>query len=260
MTPELKSRIATETMVAVIDAHESLDSTNDRAKSLISAGEVSTPVLVFATRQTAGRGRGANRWVAGSGSLTFSVVIDPADFKLETAELPLVSLITGLAVRDAISSKLGDVCVQLKWPNDVLINRKKVCGILVEIERAGAIPFLVIGIGINVGVDFRNASVEIRDRAISLNDIADQSVDPSEHLIEILIRLESELGDYRDSRAFPRKRYAAHCALTGRTVGLSSGDRVTYGLCRGVDDGGGITLENEAGSSVYYGGTITHIA
>jgi BirA family biotin operon repressor/biotin-[acetyl-CoA-carboxylase] ligase len=108
-------------------------STNDEAKKGGRNGEPHGAVWV-AEKQTAGRGRQGRAWISDSGNLMFSVL-------LRIAPTPVVALAAGLAARDAIGNK-----AQVKWPNDVLINGKKVAGVLAE----GCEGFMVVGIGINV--------------------------------------------------------------------------------------------------------------
>ena len=85
------------------EAHDAIGSTNDRARELGGDGGP-LPAIVVAERQTAGRGRGGNRWWSTSGALTFSVVVERSSLGLEPERLPLIALATGLAARDAVAA------------------------------------------------------------------------------------------------------------------------------------------------------------
>ena len=143
-------RIVAETFVDRVDYHEETDSTNSRAAQL-AAGVVDdrSCVLVLADHQTAGRGRGTNRWWSTRGGLTFSVLLRPDAIALPTARWPQISLTAGLAVCEAIESVEPELAPQLKWPNDVYLRGRKLSGILVE-ATDGKQRNVVLGIGLNV--------------------------------------------------------------------------------------------------------------
>jgi len=125
-----------------------IGSTNTVAMDAASAGAPEGSVFL-AERQTAGRGRGAHNWhSAQSAAIYCSVVLRPA---LPPSEALILSLAAGLAVRAAIQAIDSAVAVDLKWPNDLLINGKKVAGILTEMNsEATRVRYIVVGIGINV--------------------------------------------------------------------------------------------------------------
>ena len=126
----------------------SVDSTNDEARRWFYEGAADRS-LVVAEAQTAGRGRAGRRWVTLPGvSLAFSLVCSPQGY--ESLALARLTASGGLAVRDALRKKYN-LAVQLKWPNDVLINGSKVAGVLVENHWLGeALETVILGIGINV--------------------------------------------------------------------------------------------------------------
>ena len=136
----------------IFDAHlhhfYKIGSTNTAAMAAAAEGAPEGSVFL-AEEQTAGRGRGANSWQSPrSSGIYCSAVLRPA---LPPAEVLVLSLATGLAVRAAIQQVDSRVSVDLKWPNDVLVNGKKVCGILTEMNaEATRVRHIVVGIGINV--------------------------------------------------------------------------------------------------------------
>lgn len=133
-------------------ALDTVDSTNDEAKRLAARGEDEAPdgTLVWARSQTAGRGRRGRRWISPAGNLYCSLILRP--------EIPLgkavqLGFVAALAIYDAIA-RLAQPGHQIscKWPNDLLLQEKKVAGILLESEAVGAaLPsWIVLGVGINV--------------------------------------------------------------------------------------------------------------
>lgn len=128
---------------------ETVDSTNEEAKRLAREG-AEDGTLVWARSQTAGRGRGGRSWASPPGNLYFSLVLRPGCAPARAAELAFVA---ALGVGNALGSVLPPLSeVRYKWPNDVLLNERKVAGILLETESAagGELDWLVLGIGINL--------------------------------------------------------------------------------------------------------------
>lgn len=255
-------RIRRETLVRQVEFHPEIGSTNSRALELVAAEHL-IPLLVLADRQTAGRGRGKNRWWSGEGALTFSLVIDAAAAGIPANRWPNVSLAAGLAVAETVASLISIADVRLKWPNDVFLNGRKVCGILLETasQRPG---ILVIGIGLNVNNSFHTAPEDLKSLAISLADAGGTSWNRSDVLIAVLRQLEESLSVFRaDSCQLP-ERWRARCYLHGRTVQVQSGqfgagsDSIT-GVCQGIDDEGALLLQTESGVVRCYSGIVAKI-
>ena len=131
----------------MIFRHQQLPSTNDEAMRLALAGAEAFTAVV-AERQSAGRGRNGHEWVSPEGvGLYASVVLRP---RVETETLPVMTLLAGIAATEAIIL-LTDLPAKIKWPNDVLVNGKKVAGLLCEADLAYADgPIVIAGLGVNV--------------------------------------------------------------------------------------------------------------
>jgi len=197
-------------------------STNTLAMQAATAG-VEEGTVIFADQQTAGRGRNGNNWHSEPATaILVSIVLRP---KILPAQSLWLSLMAGVAVHDAILRTCGIAC-DLRWPNDLLIERKKVCGILTEISAdAEQLRFAVIGIGINVNQP--SFPVEIDALATSLQLETGKQWSRTELLIALLKSLEAE---YRDALS------AGEESLLRRVESISSyvrGKRVH------VDEGGG---------------------
>ncbi|MGE3315977.1 MAG: biotin--[acetyl-CoA-carboxylase] ligase, partial [Planctomycetaceae bacterium] len=231
------ARIGEETFVRAFDFHETLGSTNDRAIEVARTWDGAFPYLVLTLHQTGGRGRGANVWWSSEGSLTFSLLIDASELKLPGPIWPQLSLASGLAVCEAVESFLPEKQLQLKWPNDVFLESRKVSGMLVEVPDPKA-SRLVIGIGLNVNNSVRTAPIELREIVTTMNDASGRPFSLTETLIAILQRLEIQLLEMAASPSSVREQWSRRCLLTGRTVTLRAGSEESTGICRGIDGEG----------------------
>lgn len=246
-----------------IEFHAEIGSTNDRALQLAVDGATPLPWAVVAEHQTSGRGRGANRWWTGNGALTFSLLVASPDDP-SIGPLPAqISLTAGLAVRAALREHVPLAEIQLKWPNDVYINGRKVCGILVEIPSA-ARGRAVIGIGINVNNSVADAPDELRATAISLADVQGSRLDRVAIIEGVLNALHVEWKALIRSPAGEpqsdlRERWSGCCYLTGRIVRLDSAAGSTTGLCLGIDSDGALLLQTELGPSRHTSGVVRRI-
>ena len=127
--------------------YRTVDSTNEEARRLAASGE-SGPLWMTADEQTQGRGRRGRAWASPIRNLSASLLLNPHKPVAECAQL---SFVAAIAAADAVAHFAPSIDVKVKWPNDVLANRRKICGILLESASAGAEPhFLAIGIGINL--------------------------------------------------------------------------------------------------------------
>jgi BirA family transcriptional regulator, biotin operon repressor / biotin---[acetyl-CoA-carboxylase] ligase len=142
---------------------DSIGSTNDEAKRLARDGAVER-TLIWALEQTAGRGRRGRRWVSPRGNLYVSLILRPDCAPNRAAQLGFVAALAVGGALGALLRRVGEL--SYKWPNDVLINRRKIAGILLESEMASLekLSFLVIGVGVNLraspsGMEFPASSV-----------------------------------------------------------------------------------------------------
>lgn len=273
------ARICRETVVQRVELHDELPSTNDLALELAGvAPDTDFPLLVLAVRQSGGRGRGDHRWWATGGALTFSLAVDTRAWKLAPRRWPRISLATGIAVAKTVLGQLsagqlspgqlpprqlsaGQVnrhTVQVKWPNDIFVGGRKVCGILTE--NASRQPHrLVIGIGLNVNNSWREAPAELRSVGTSLVDVAERLFSPQEILIDLLQRLQQSFSEVADDTFPLTEAWRTICMLEGRTVTIEAGGTRTTGVCQGIDDDGALLLHNEYGIQHCVAGTVAKI-
>ena len=209
--------------------HRLTDSTNQRAKELADAG-APHGTLVTADEQTAGRGRQGRSWVAPPGTaVLMSLVMRELD---ETT--PLLPLVTAVAVCEAAEA-VAPVRAQIKWPNDVWIERRKLSGILVEGRPAAG--WAVVGVGVNVTTE--EFPPEIAEIATSLA-AAGGSTTVSATLAALLHALDERL---LDPPAAVLDAWRQRDALKGASVRWESGS----GVAAGIDDSGSLLVDTESG-------------
>ena len=240
--------------IQTVDCFDELGSTNDHA--IRTAGDPRPhPRLVICHRQQSGRGRGANRWWASEGALTFSVVIEPQVLGIPADRWPTLSVAVGGAICEALAPCIPSSDVRLKWPNDVYADGLKLGGILVEVPQV-APPRLVIGIGINVANRTRTAPLEVQARMTSLADLTIHPPNRREVLYLVLRQLEADLGHLVSDPLYLARKWRQRCLLTGRTVTLNDGIRRLSGACQGIDDDGAIRIYTEFGPQRCFSGSV----
>ncbi|MEM3627822.1 MAG: biotin--[acetyl-CoA-carboxylase] ligase [Candidatus Bathyarchaeia archaeon] len=170
-----------------------VDSTNNFAKKLARYGAVEGTVVV-AEEQTAGRGRHGRKWFSPKGGLYFSVILRP---KMKVNKTVGVIVAAGLAVIKVLSENYG-LRVEAKWPNDVLLDGKKVCGILTEVNSTGEnVNYVVVGIGINVNsATAKEFPEELKPIATSLREKLKRKVELEPLLKQCLEKLEEVYEAY----------------------------------------------------------------
>jgi len=244
------TRVLAETFVGDVEFHRELASTNDLALQRHASDNL--PLLVIAEHQTAGRGRGENRWWSADGALMLSLLLD---VDLPMQRWPQVSLTVGLAVCEVLGGLVSDRQIGLKWPNDVYLDQRKVCGILVEVPTE-AQRRIVLGIGLNVNNSFSNAPEELQQTATSMSDAAGRSFEMTEVLVRLLNQLEGELELLiAGSLDFPQ-RWQSLCMLQGCEVELATGGQTVTGICQGIDPQGAIVIETPEGRQKFFGGSV----
>jgi BirA family biotin operon repressor/biotin-[acetyl-CoA-carboxylase] ligase len=227
------------------------DSTNARAKELAGAGAPGG-LVVTADEQSAGRGRQERSWFGRAGaSLLYSALLRPYDGD------PLLPLAVPMAVCEAAEAAAPVRC-QVKWPNDVWIDERKVAGVLIEARPDQG--WAVIGVGLNVAVPEEGFPAELRDSAISLAPTESGEGAPpgrAPTVSEVLRELNQALGRWVEA---PGEEvlgpYRARDALVGRRVSWEGGS----GVAAGVDRLGHLLVDVEGGAPVVLGAGEVHLA
>ena len=265
LTPSLSpspldvDRLLRETFVAQVEHHRELGSTNDRAKQCASQGNGPLPILVVADRQTAGRGRGSNRWWTGEGSLACSLLVDLAAAGVDRSRAPVLALAAGLAVVEAVEAVeavaplLPGHTLGIHWPNDVFAAGKKLAGVLVEGLPAG---LYVVGIGVNTDNTIAEAPAELCTTATTLRDLTGTRHDRTRFLVELLGHLEAMLRRLGSAPDEIGRLADARCLQRGRELEIESGSRTVAGTCAGIAPDGALLLDTPAGRMRLLSGTV----
>jgi BirA family biotin operon repressor/biotin-[acetyl-CoA-carboxylase] ligase len=217
--------------------------------------------VVLTDEQTAGRGRFGRTWTAPPGtSLLVSVLLRP---KVGLADSSKLSLVAALAVRRTLQ-EVAELSSAIKWPNDVLINGRKVCGILAETTTStgvGTKPALVLGIGLNVNQDRQDFPVEFRDQATSLR-IETGREQSRPLLFQTLLKSLEDLALAFVQKGFPPflDELRRSSAVLGKRVVVRVGAYSVEGVVDDLDDEGRLLMRMDTGSlTVLNSGEVSSI-
>lgn len=216
-----------------------LRSTSNHAAEMRAAGHLFAPAIVLTGHQLAGRGRGTNTWWSGPGVLTVTFAL-PINESLSPHQIPLLA---GLAVRDAVAAMVNGVDVRLKWPNDLLIEGRKLAGLLCE--RSYKVD--LIGLGLNVNVKPTAPPPRLRGNVVSLSEVVRKPLDMTDVLITVTRSLHAMLT-HQNERTFGQhlREYDRHHALIGRRVEVvtHADEPPVSGKCEGLDSMGRLLLRD----------------
>jgi len=237
-----------------VEVHDHLTSTNSYLMQNLSTHSHAT--CVAANLQTSGRGRRGRAWQAGLGaSLTFSLLWR---FQCGASALSGLSLAVGVALAQTLHS-FGITQAKLKWPNDVLIGKEKLAGILIELQGDMEGPSTaVIGIGINLNLP-ENIKQQIDQPATDLASVSSQKINPNELLAVLLKHLLILLRDFEQNGfAHLRKEWMQHHAYHLQVVRMLMPDgREVCGEVKGVAEDGSLLVETTAGLQRFLSGEIS---
>lgn len=224
-----------------------LESTNVTAVAAAKDGAVEGTVIV-AARQEGGHGRMKRVWNSPLGGLWFTIILRP---QIDPQFVAQVTLLAGVAVAKALRRIYATDAVKIKWPNDLLLDGKKVCGILSELQldENGAIDYAVVGIGVNVALKERDFPAELRNLAASLNMSLHKDYTCREVLDAILDEFASLYEDWlvRGAEAVLPAWRELNCTL-GKKVLVKDNDKVIFsGETIAVDETGALLVRGENG-------------
>jgi len=214
-------------------------STMDEAARLSKEGAAEGSVVVAET-QTSGRGRFGRNWVSPGGNILMSVVFRPT---LES--LPFLSIMAGVAAVQTIRKTTG-LAAKIKWPNDVMLDGKKVAGILVEsVMEGGAVCYAVLGIGLNVALD-PSRNQETSGVATSLEAAAGKPLPREDILRQLLQDLDSLYLKLRQGQT-PLETWRDMLETLGQRIQVTWRNETYAGVAEGIDELGNLQLRLEDG-------------
>ncbi len=224
-----------------------ISSTNEWAKELAKLGADEGTVTIAET-QTAGQGRLNREWVSPEGGLWFSIVLRP---RVRAAKAVQLVFVAGLAVAEVLHEKYG-LKVETKWPNDVLVSGRKICGILVEMNTTGdKVNHVVAGIGINANFDVARVLPEqVNKAATSLENELARKIRIEELFKAVLENLEKTYDLYNlKGFTLVLKEWKRYATFLGHEVIVTNREEKTNGTALDVDDDGALVLKSEDGST-----------
>ena len=239
---------------------EEIDSTNDELKRRIDRDEVSDGHVISAGMQTGGRGRSGHTWSSPKGtSVSTSMVLMPEG--IDTSYLPRITPMAAVAVASAIEELYG-LKAFIKWPNDVLINDKKICGILNELIVKDGRAYVVVGIGVNV--DVREFPEDIRDKATSLDQALEQAgMDKVTHCEDVVKSIWDRFVKYyleflkTKDLSFVLDFYNSRLINRGRMVRVADPIRPFEGEAAGIDVRGALHVITDDGEKIVDSGEVS---
>ncbi|UCE28482.1 MAG: biotin--[acetyl-CoA-carboxylase] ligase [Candidatus Bathyarchaeota archaeon] len=220
-------------------------STNDWAKELARCGTREGTVVIAET-QTNGRGRLDRKWVSPIGGLWFSLILR---LELHPSEALKLTFVAGLAVAKVLHD-MFDLRVETKWPNDVLVKGRKICGILTEMNTTGeTVNFVVVGVGVNTNFDVEKTFQEpLKRTATSLENELGRKVRLEELFKSLLEELEN-LYDHFTKEGFDSilKEWKSYASFLGHQVEITGPAGKLSGLALDVNNDGVLILKLEDG-------------
>jgi BirA family biotin operon repressor/biotin-[acetyl-CoA-carboxylase] ligase len=259
MLPQLiRPRLRTQTLGKNLFHFFSVDSTNAFATRLLNHGrKVADGTVIISESQTAGKGRRGRPWHSEQeNGLYFSLVLRP---RVPPGFAPLFTLGTAVAIHNAIERNTG-LQVDIKWPNDLLVDGKKVCGILAEMQAEfDRVNSLIIGVGLNV--NHSEFPADIGGSATSLRMVSGRNHSRIEILVEFLEEFENLVARFEKSGpATIIDSWTQYSSFaSGRRLQVNDGFRVIEGTTRGLNPFGALRLETWDGriEEVYSGDVVS---
>lgn len=228
-----------------IEILKTVDSTNEEIKRR-AAKNAESGLIIASDEQTAGKGRLGRTWKTNNGGIHFTVLIRP---ELSPADISSVTLASGYAVCLAIRKYTG--CdAKIKWPNDIIINNKKVCGILTEMAaQSDRLDFVAIGIGINVNhTDFPD---EIKSKATSLFLETGKKIDRNDFFRCVINYLDKVLSSFLVSVSLDDiQSFKKLCATIGKKVKVNRNNKIIEGTAIDITSIGELVICDNDGKEI----------
>lgn len=239
--------------------YESVDSTNDRIKERAHNNE-SQGLVISAGTQTAGKGRIGRKWESPTkDSVSTSLLLKPDDISLEA--IPTITVVAAMAVRDALSNLYG-LEGKIKWPNDIVLGGKKICGILTEMEmKDNKVWYVVVGIGVNVHnnqfpeeIAFKATSVDIELQKQSgekghRSEITKAIWESFQKYYNIFIKTQDMSG--------LKEEYERYLANLNERVRIEAQENSYEAIAKGIDDRGQLVIEVDGQQQIISTGEVS---
>lgn len=248
--------LTTRTIGREVEFHGSLPSTNARASEMASEG-CREGTVIIAGEQTQGAGRMGRSFSSPPGGLYLSVVLRPAVPPEQISSLPLIF---GLSVAKAIGCTVS-LNTELKWPNDVLIGGKKVCGILSTSTVSKAkVDHVVIGVGINANTKVTDLPQALAGSATTLHDVLGRELDLEELTKNLLYFMDLHYSQFIDGRtAELLEEWSSRSSTLKGMVRVETGSGTIEGMALGIDHAGALLVKTDDSISRVPSGDCVHL-
>lgn len=225
-----------------IENFDTVPSTQNVIREKLESGSaIEEGYVAVANVQTKGRGRHGRNWQSGEGNLYCSVLLKPENAAPE--KIGLVALAAGLAILHTLKPFISNKNIRIKWPNDVLVEGKKISGILIE-STSGEKPTFIVGIGINI----KSSPIE---GSICLDEISKQNETRETVLNDILEKLSEFYRQWKNGEYESLiEAYKSYSFDKGQEISVKLPDRTHKGRYSDIDLNGNLILEKEDGSLV----------
>ena len=237
---KIRQNLATKYIGKNIYSFHEVESTNGVARFLAEYGAPEGTV-VLSEIQTKGKGRSGKKWESPVGGIWLSIVLKP---DIDPSKASIITLATGVAVAKTL--KKMNIDARIKWPNDILINNKKVCGILTEANaKFNAVDYVIVGVGIDTKLDINILADDLREGTTSLNKETDGEIKESEIIAKFLNEFEEIYNLFKDEKfdeiLYDWRRMAQ---TIGRYVEIKQPlGKVYRGTAVGINNQGALILE-----------------
>lgn len=249
-----------------VEWYERTDSTSTRARHWLEQSSDqpqqlpgTLPALFVADEQTTGRGRNDHRWFSPAGCLMQTFVLAGETLPPDRGLWSQLALIAGLAVAEAIEDEVPALHAELKWPNDVFLSGKKCAGILIESGpyAAASLPSWLIGIGLNVDIDWTKAPEDVVSRATCMSTASGTYVDLPDVLCKVVEQVHRNITAWSKGDSEWWYRWRKRCLLTGKQVSLQETQgELLVGKCQGISGKGQLLLNTSEGLREILSGEI----
>lgn len=238
---ELRWNLKTRVVGCRVHAYESTDSTMDLSHRLAASGEPEGSVVITES-QSKGRGRMGRAWASPRGTgLYFSILFRPA---LPVSRVSHLTLVAAVAVADAVAGTTG-IRPDLKWPNDLLMDGKKICGILTELNaEVNRVNYVVLGVGMNVNT----AKADLPAHATSLKEQAGEKIDRLALARALFLRIDERYHQFLGGGwEHILEDWRSHARFLGSRVRVALEGRVIDGHALDIDSDGALLVRADTG-------------
>ena len=236
---------------------EEIDSTQNFAQN-IAADKKENGTIIIAEKQTSGRGRLDRKWTSPKGGIWFSLIIHP---KFDVSSSTLIPILSAVALSKSIKSVL-DIETEVKWPNDITMNGKKVAGVLVDASfQTNSIDYLILGIGINFDIDAKKLEKRLTKTpnfyGIDSLRGKENKTPPKTLLKEFLLQFEKNLFQLdKGEKSKIIKEWTKRAAGIGKKITINTSNGKISGISQGIDNDGALKIKTRNKIQKIYVGVV----